>query len=174
MVESAWTLWAPCCLALQVGSAARLRSIAGCLRRRTSSLSWKGRIQGTAMGTPASMSLTSQGISLPWKSGGRCPARPAPPRPAPALLLPLAPTPTPPSNQPCAPQLASVRSPPSASGSPWLGRCCRAVCSSPSQVQSDDAGEPGAQLLSPPPPSAGSFPGCELVSLPPTKEQQFG
>ena len=82
LVESAWTLWAPCCLALQVVSAARLRSIAGCQRMRTSSLSWKGRIQGTAMGTPASMSLTSQGISLPWKSGGRCPARPAPPRPS--------------------------------------------------------------------------------------------
>lgn len=109
---SGWTMWARCWLALQIVSAARLRSIAGGPTMGTSSPSWKGRIQGTAMGTPASTSRTSQGISLPCKSGGRCPARPPPPLHAPAPRLPLA-RPRP-GNRPCAPQLASARSLPGA------------------------------------------------------------
>lgn len=84
---SGWTMWAPCWRALRIVSAARRRSIAGGRTMGTSSPFWKGRTRGTALGMPASTSRTSQGTSLPCKSGaapGRLPCPPAAPSPSPA------------------------------------------------------------------------------------------
>lgn len=178
---SGWTMWAPCWLALQIVSAARLRSIAGGRTMGTSSPSWKGRIQGTAMGTPASTSRTSQGISLPCKSGGRSPAR-LPSRSASPSRPPAA------GSRPSArpPQLAAARRPPGAR---------QARCGSGDALELRSPGDPAlaggspsrvgafprrgpqpAQGVRGPAPAPASAPtrrgwsrGCESGSLPLTK-----
>lgn len=123
---SGWTMWAPCWLALRIVSAARLRSIAGGRTMGTSSPSWKGRIQGTARGTPASTSRTSQGTSLPCKSAPLPAATPSPRLLARRLLSQAGAGPAP-----------AARAP----GSLWLEmlRAARAGDSGPVQWRSGDA-----------------------------------
>lgn len=175
---SGWTMWAPCWLALQIVSAARLRSIAGGRTMGTSSPSWKGRIQGTAMGTPASTSRTSQGISLLCKSGGRSPAR-LPSRAASRSRPPAAGSR--PSARPSSP-LPAARRPPGARqarcgsgdalglrrpGAPALAGGSRSRVGASPRGGPQPARGAGAQLPPPPPPAGARREGASRVLCPP-------